>query len=387
MTSSSTFRSALAARLLRAVSLTFAAGLAPAACETTIIDDADDDDDGDGADGGGGEGGAGGGGDGGAGGSAPTPQTSCFTPTESEACPPASEAAPLLPGNACGMPPEVVGGPTVEAGACCYQVFPEPSSSCGTGRPYLVDEVARAAGPARVHGWTDRAARPSVDALAPEVRAALARAWLSDALLEHASVASFGRFALELMAVGAPADLVEAAHQAALDEVRHARLCFTLAASYAGTDLGPSAFPFDGRVEVRRDLAAIAAAVVREGCVGETLAATQAAAQLAHATDPAVRAVLAVIADDEARHAELAWRAVAWMIRVGGDRVRVAVRAAFHESSARFDASTHGEQPRAEGDGGDLAAHGRLRGDALAFELEDALRRVVDPCAALLGAA
>src|SRR6185369_11435722 len=97
--------------------------------------------------------------------------------------------------------------------------------------------------------------------------------WTRDGLFEHASVASFGRFALELLAAGAPAALVEDAHRAALDEVRHARLCFDLASAYAGEAIAPGAFPFEGRVEVTSDLASIASRAAREGCIGETIAA------------------------------------------------------------------------------------------------------------------
>jgi hypothetical protein len=39
---------------------------------------------------------------------------------------------------------------------------------------------------------------------------------------------------LHLAALGAPASLVELAHLAALDEIRHARRCFALASAYAG---------------------------------------------------------------------------------------------------------------------------------------------------------
>src|SRR6185436_7062049 len=128
--------------------------------------------------------------------------------------------------------------------------------------------------------WQARETSPALDALSPGERAALAEAWARDALLEHASVASFGRFALELLAFGAPADLIEAAHRAALDEVRHARLCFALAGAYRGEALAPGAFPFDGAVRLAGDLAALAESAVLEGCVGETLAALQAAEQL-----------------------------------------------------------------------------------------------------------
>ncbi len=62
-------------------------------------------------------------------------------------------------------------------------------------------------------------------------RAALGAAWLRNALMEHASVAALARFTLELLAVGAPADLIRDSNAAASDETRHAELCFALAAS------------------------------------------------------------------------------------------------------------------------------------------------------------
>lgn len=59
----------------------------------------------------------------------------------------------------------------------------------------------------------------------------------------------------------------------------------------------------------------VAGLCLLEGCVGETLAALDAAEALASATDPHVRAALARIADDERRHAELAFRFVAWALQ------------------------------------------------------------------------
>jgi hypothetical protein len=44
---------------------------------------------------------------------------------------------------------------------------------------------------------------------------------------------------LELLALGAPAELVEKAHVAALDEIEHARICFALASAYGGERYGP----------------------------------------------------------------------------------------------------------------------------------------------------
>ncbi|MDC3958704.1 ferritin-like domain-containing protein [Polyangium jinanense] len=268
---------------------------------------------------------------------------------------------------------------TLKNGQCCYATEFIPYCE---GRPYLVGEVARTAPAIRGRGdggWGAQASSgPDVSAIEPDLRAALAAEWTRDALFEHASVASFGRFALELLAVGAPAELVEEAHRAALDEVRHARLCFALASAYAGEPVAPGAFPFGGAAEVVADLASIAARTAKEGCINETIAAVIAAEQCARAEDPAVAEVLAGIAADEARHAELAWRTVAWAIRVGGERVRAAVEEVFVGlgQGAVLDAGG-AEDPR-------LAAHGRLAGAALSEATARALEEVVGPAAGVL---
>lgn len=164
-----------------------------------------------------------------------------------------------------------------------------------------------------------------VQGLGDVERASLAEAWASEGLRKHAKVASFGRFALELLATGAPASLVADAHRAALDEVRHARTCFALASSYAGEALVPAPFDFGRGAPVQVDVVALAERTFAEGCVGGTLAAVRAEEQLGAATDPAVREALRAIADDEARHAELAWRTLGWCLESGGERVGAAI--------------------------------------------------------------
>jgi hypothetical protein len=144
---------------------------------------------------------------------------------------------------------------------------------------------------------------------------------------------------------------VRPTHAAALDEIRHARQCFALAEAYGGVPVGPDAFPFDGHVRVCSDLESIAARAAAEGCVGETVAAVQAEEQAVRATVPVVQRVLARIAADEARHAELAWRIVAWAVRAGGAPVRAAVARVFDAMPTEASAA-----PRA----GALDEHGRL---------------------------
>lgn len=217
--------------------------------------------------------------------------------------------------------------------------------------------------------------RPDVAHLTASQRAALAEAWKRDGLAEHASVASFGRFALELLAVGAPAGLVADAHRAALDEVQHARLCLELASAYAGEAIVPGPFDFGRGLAVTASLPAMAARTFLGVCAGETLEAVRAAEQLAVATDPAARAVLARIAPDGARHAELGWRTVAWALEAGGEPVREALREALGRVSAPAVATPADPE---------LCAHGQLDGLSTRLAASRALRDVVLPCARAL---
>ena len=193
---------------------------------------------------------------------------------------------------------------------CCYEV----AGTWGNrGRPFVDEGRAVLAG---IHSLG--AAGPDTHADVP----APAERWLSDARAEHASIASFARTILELMAVGAPLDLLEASQRALADEIRHARACLELAEQHAGTPLAfgplPALAPRGG------GLRRVALDTFDEGCVSETISAIEAARAVDDATDPAVRAILARIAEDEAAHAALAWRTLAWALAADGtDALRV----------------------------------------------------------------
>lgn len=229
---------------------------------------------------------------------------------------------------------------------------------------------------------------PTAEELAsidPTLRRKLADLWSRDALLEHASIASFSRFSMHLMAIGAPPDLLEATHQAAIDEIKHARMCFALASAYAGQPLGPGPLPLEGDVLGPLDLPSIAAAAVTEGCVGETLSSIEAEAASEIAVVPAVREVLTVIAEDEGRHAELAWRFIRWAVDNGDDQTRAAIRSAFADA-LRSDRPTISMNP--DPNDATLAHHGRLSEPRRAALMDEGLREVILPAAtALLGSA
>lgn len=324
------------------------------------------------------------------------PATECMAVPANGECPSAAEASDTLLGDHCGYTVNAVTGegeltevPTWDTGAgqgtreeCCYPTLEAVpvGTSCVVGRPYI-DATGEKVAPARSgRGWA-RGRRPDVRRLTAAERAVLAAAWTEDALVEHASVAAFARTTLELMALGAPAELLAGAQAAAADEVRHARLSFALASAYAGREVEPAGFPVGARVEVNADPAAVAAATFREGCVGETVVALLSARAAEAASDPAARGLLALIARDEARHAELAWRTLGWLVRTHGAPVRAALAAevaALRERGVRLTQVTSGAPDAV------LAAHGRIRPHAAEEVRRAAVEEVILPCVDLL---
>ncbi len=146
-----------------------------------------------------------------------------------------------------------------------------------------------------------------------------ARGWRLNAATETASVAAFSHLAAELLALGAPPRLIAEAHEDALDEIRHARLCYALATAIDGRPMGPAAFaPARLAREGRLDVVELVRDCVVESCLYEAASARVAATLAARDDLPAgIAEVLAVIAEDEARHAAHGFEIGAWCVRVG----------------------------------------------------------------------
>ena len=236
--------------------------------------------------------------------------------------------------NGCYQANEIVGacngisaasGPFLQSGKCCFDVCQGPVAPCG--RAFVVDGRARVADVVARGDWSGP--RLGLDG-SGEVRALAARAWRDDAALEHASIASFARLSLELLALGAPPTLVAAAHQAALDEVEHARTCFAIAAELgdAAAALGPAPLSLEG-LSFGGDFASLAVSAAIEGCVGETVAALALSRASSSCDSSVLAAQLAKMADDELAHASLAWQCVAWACARGGAAARAAVAPAL----------------------------------------------------------
>lgn len=208
------------------------------------------------------------------------------------------------------------------------------------GRPLRVRGRPRTAPTRRDAAWSvdPSGALPDASRLTADERAREAARWTRDAREEHASIAAFARLSVDLLALGAPPGLVERAHRAALDEALHARLAFALASAYAGEPVGPAAWPEALEAEAAERPAGTLRRVAREslvdGVYGEGLAALRADEEVA--ADPAVAAVLATVARDEAGHAALGWDVLAFCVARDGSLTPALVEAA-EDIAARAD--------------------------------------------------
>jgi hypothetical protein len=251
------------------------------------------------------------------------------------------------------------------------------------GRPFTVSGAPRFAIPTATGGWTDPTAAHAAD-LPPAVRARVAAVWSAAGRAEHASVASFARFALELMALGAPAELLAECSQAMADEVAHAQACFGVAAAFGGEERGVGPLDVAGSLAAAGNPEATLVALIREGCVGETVSAARAGRALAGTRDPEIRKALAKIVADEGRHAAFAWRSAMWLLgehpalrSVARDTFAAAMAA---NATAQAKTATVATQAAAV----NLAHFGVLDAAARQAVRAETWREVVEPAAAIL---
>ncbi len=278
---------------------------------------------------------------------------------------------------------------TGDQNLCCYHWFDYCS-----GRPLFDGEVQQLAElvPASPSStWPALEEPGAMIDLASSVaetnlRKLVAARWLEDARMEHASIAAFARAMLELMAMGAPPDLLLGAAEAGADEVEHARLCLGVAAKLDGRAFEPSPLPgLPSRVQgpSEADWIRFARDTFVEGCVGETIATLIATRAARVCEDPLSRSVLERIAADETRHAALAWRTIAWVLEVSGE-ARVPVELALLElagvmyEAAQRDGS-EGHLPDADPLAEQLAAWGRLDRRAEQLARRDAWVELIAP--------
>lgn len=210
-------------------------------------------------------------------------------------------------------------------------------------------------------------------------RAALAAEWRANGRTEHASVAAFAQHTLELMSLGAPPRLIRAAQDDALDEIRHAELCFSLARALDGRHASPGPFPAALRMSASPRaprpiaLAKLACGSLVDGALHEGLSARVIARLARRVEVPAIRALLQELARDEGRHAAHGWDVVEWCLAEGGAPVAAALSGALRAlprevSSKRPAAAMDGtwEPFGIHGHALEVEQYGRTRADVLA---------------------
>ncbi len=249
--------------------------------------------------------------------------------------------------------------------ACCYASEPDCTPPW-VGRVLSSDNGPARAATAQRGDWIEELPL-AFDDVEPLERARLARHYHAMALGEHAAVASFAATSLVLLAHGAPPDLVAATHAAAIDEIAHAKLAFAIARAFGAGSLGPGVFTLPA-VAVPT-LAEFAVSTLRDACIPETIGALVVREAALQVHDPRLRAALSKVAEDEARHAELAFRTLAWAVRSGGEAVCQAVAEAL--AGTELPSQT-------EGPGGE--AFGVPGGDRQHAIAVTTFREVVEPC-------
>jgi len=200
------------------------------------------------------------------------------------------------------------------------------------GRPFRRRGTSRTARTEASPRWLDDEAL--VSSVPEALRTEIAAEWRRNGSKEHASIAAFSRLSLDLLALGAPPELLAEVQRDALDEIRHAQLCFSVARDLDGRAEGPATFP-EARESSRslpsRSLALSKLAIdaIVDGVLNEGVSA-RILGRLSHAsTHPRLAEVLRGMAADEARHAAHSWNVVAFCIDAGGTNVVHALRGAL----------------------------------------------------------
>lgn len=212
--------------------------------------------------------------------------------------------------------------------------------------------------------WT-RGERPDGRTLDAGTREALGALWLHDAQKEHASVPAFSRISWMLAALGAPAELMEGAHKAALEEIEHTRLCFALAAGYQGRSHSVEAMPdlLLGMDFGKDPLVTLAVESLEDGCLLEDYNADVAAACAVECREPVTRAVLQTIAVEERSHADYSWEVLRWALEKEPARIGAAIERGLGQLGHYPRPTAVSDDKRAllaDADEEVLRAHGRL---------------------------
>jgi hypothetical protein len=214
------------------------------------------------------------------------------------------------------------------------RVFFKVFSGFGHGRPFRIKGTPVVSKVSSSSEWSTRDVK-RYD-LPYESRIALEAVWLDSASKEHASVPAFSKLSLQLIALGAPPDLISKVFIAAGQEITHAELCFSVATSVSGRPWSPGAMP--QILGERSDFESLESMILEcfvDGCLMEAMSAAHAhaSAQLAEEID--IKRVFSVIAEDEKSHAELSWEILNFLLTKVGSAMQERLFSEFRVMKSR----------------------------------------------------
>ncbi len=160
--------------------------------------------------------------------------------------------------------------------------------------------------------------------LGRDVAKIMADRWLADAGLEHASIYAFLALARKLAVLGSPSSLLRNAIAAAAEESRHAADCLEMAARYDGRIQSLPGLPFGPDRFDDEDVRELVRESWVDGCIGEGLAAEMARARATECRPAQGRNLLATIAREERRHAQLGFDVLKFLMSLDGHRGELA---------------------------------------------------------------
>ncbi|MEC7983674.1 MAG: MopE-related protein [Myxococcota bacterium] len=266
---------------------------------------------------------------------------------------------------------DVCGPDATTPNECCYTMNVD-ISCIAVGRPFTVDGEMRTAAINHSDHWI-RPFNVEILSLSEERRGLLGSMWIQAAQEEHASIASFARFTMQLLSMGAPPDLVAAATRAQADEIAHARTCYSIASQILGVDIGPDPLNIDGALAKGNSPREILISTLIEGCVNETFAAAEAGWLSEQCQVPSIQKSLCKIANDEGSHSALAWKTVKWILSKHSDLIDIAQQTMRQIESKRLSSPPQKEHSW-------LKMYG-IASSKDRFDLQESVwKQVIHPC-------
>jgi hypothetical protein len=168
-----------------------------------------------------------------------------------------------------------------------------------------------------------------------------AKAWTLRAEEEYRSAAVFAEIVAGVVDLGAPLDLLASLARIVDDEIAHSALCTDLSAGFGAPPPSVALEPVRARVaslgadRAHRTLGML----VFEGAVGETVSVALFRAGRRGTREPRARSGLSAILRDEARHAEVCWRAAAELLPVCSDALRAELERDVSRALGAFEQS------------------------------------------------